>query len=224
MPGQETGNSIADILWGDLNPSGRLPYTIANKESDYNKNLVNSTELLSSTDPNIWQADFVEGNLIDYKEFDAENKSVAYEFGFGLSYTTFELSELKVQVALTNATRTPSPSAKIIPGGNEELWETVATVSANVKNAGEVEGAAIPQLYITLPAEAGETQNVKSLRGFDKISIAAGGSEAVDFKLLRRDLSYWDVSAQTWRLPESAIKVHVGFSSRDLQLSGEIKI
>ncbi|KAF2643762.1 avenacinase [Massarina eburnea CBS 473.64] len=224
MPGQETGNSIVDILWGALNPSGKLPYTIANEESDYAKLLINSTELLESTDPDIWQDDFTEGNLIDYKEFDAKNKSVAYEFGFGLSYTTFELSEIKTSVAVSNASRVPSSSAKIVPGGNVELWEALATVSATVTNTGGVDGATVPQLYITLPAEAGETQNVRALRGFDKVELAAGESATVEFTLQRRDLSYWDVGAQTWRLPEAAIGVDVGFSSRDLKLNSELSI
>ncbi|KAF1948441.1 avenacinase [Byssothecium circinans] len=224
MPGQETGNSIVDVLWGELNPSGKLPYTIANQESDYDRNLVNSTELLASTDPDAWQDDFVEGNLIDYKEFEAKNKSVAYEFGFGLSYTTFELSDIQIQVSATNTSRVPNPSAKTIPGGNPEIWETIATVSATVKNTGAVDGATVPQLYITLPAEAGKTQNVRALRGFDKVDLAVGASAKVDFSLQRRDLSFWDVTAQTWRLPSSAIAVDVGFSSRDLKLNGQLTV
>lgn len=224
MPGQETGNSIVDVLWGDVNPSGKLPYTIAKDESDYSKNLVNSTELVESTDPNSWQADFTEGNLIDYKEFDAQNKSAAYEFGFGLSYTTFELSNLQVSVAAKNAARLPSATAKILPGGNEELWQTLATVTATVKNTGTISGASVPQLYLSMPSEAGENTPVRSLRGFDKISLAAGETATVTFPLMRRDLSYWDVAAQAWRLPASAIGVHVGFSSRDLKLTGQLTV
>jgi beta-glucosidase len=224
MPGQETGNSIVDVLWGDLNPSGKLPYTIANQESDYDLRLVNSTELHKSADPDAWQSDFVEGNIIDYKGFNSQNKSVAYEFGFGLSYTTFELSDIKVQVTSSNTSRVPSASAKILPGGNVELWETVATVSATVKNTGSVDGATVPQLYVTLPAEAGKAQNTKSLRGFEKIDLAVGASASVAFSLMRRDLSYWDVGAQTWRLPSSAIGLDVGFSSRDLKLSGQLTV
>lgn len=223
MPGQETGNSIVDILWGDMNPSGKLPYTIANQESDYAKNLVNSTELAESTDPLAWQADFTEGNIIDYKEFDAQNKSVAYEFGFGLSYTTFELSDLQVHVSAANSTRTPSTTAKIIPGGNEELWQVLATVSATVKNTGTVDGATVPQLYLSFPSEAGD-DTVRNLRGFDKVSLGVGETASVEFSLMRRDLSYWDTAAQAWRLPSSAIGVDVGFSSRDLKLNGQITV
>jgi beta-glucosidase len=63
MPGQESRNSVADILWGYVNPSGRLPYTIANEETDYAKDLINSTELATTNNPNAWQADFAKGNL-----------------------------------------------------------------------------------------------------------------------------------------------------------------
>lgn len=223
FPGQETGNSIADVLWGDVNPSGKLPYTIANNMTDYDIKIVNSTELLDSTDPNIWQDDFKEGNLIDYKEFDAANKSVAYEFGFGLSYTTFELSDLQIKPAVSKPSRLPNSSAKIGPGGNEELWQTLVTVCATVKNTGSVAGAAVPQLYLSLPPEAAD-KTVRSLRGFDKIMLAAGASSTVEFPLMRRDMSYWDVAAQSWRLPSEALGVDVGFSSRDLKLNGKLTI
>ncbi|KAJ4392667.1 hypothetical protein N0V91_011320 [Didymella pomorum] len=222
MPGQESGNSIADILWGDVDPSGRLPYTIANEETDYSKNLVNSTALLTTTDPDAWQADFVEGNLIDYKEFDARNASVAFEFGFGLSYTTFNISDLKVQVTGVNASRTPSTGAPIQPGGNVELWATLATVSVTVSNTGSVSGATVPQLYLSYPAEANAP--VRSLRGFEKVALSAGTSGTLNFPLTRRDLSYWDTTTQQWTLPSGAITVYAGFSSRNLPLQGSLTV
>ncbi|KAH7408303.1 glycoside hydrolase superfamily [Phaeosphaeria sp. MPI-PUGE-AT-0046c] len=222
MPGQETGNSIIDILWGDVNPSGKLPYTIASNETDYARNIVNSTELATTTDPDAWQSDFVEGNLIDYKEFDASNKTVAYEFGFGLSYTTFALSDLKATVVTANASRTPNPAARIAPGGNEDLWITLATVNVTVANTGKRDGATVAQLYLSYPEEADAP--VRSLRGFEKVMIASGTSVVVQFDLCRRDLSYWDTVAQTWRLPLGDVKVHVGFSSRDLALEGMLAI
>lgn len=222
MPGQETGNSIVDILWGDVDPSGRLPYTIANNETDYERNLVNSTELLTTNDPDAWQADFVEGNLIDYKEFDAKNASVAYEFGFGLSYSTFNLSSLQINVAISNASRTPNPEAQVLPGGNVELWVTLATASVTVVNSGGVTGSTVPQLYLSFPDEADAP--VKSLRGFEKVTLGAGASCTVQFPLLRRDLSYWDTAAQSWRLPTGEITVSVGFSSRNLPLQGTLTI
>ncbi|KAF3009784.1 hypothetical protein E8E13_009939 [Curvularia kusanoi] len=222
MPGQESGNSIADILWGDVDPSGRLPYTVANGESDYSKNLVNSTALATTTDPNAWQSDFVEGNLIDYKEFDARNASVAFEFGFGLSYTTFNISNLQIQVSSSNASRTPNPAAPIQPGGNVELWATLATVSVNVSNTGTVSGATVPQLYLSYPKEANAP--VRSLRGFEKVALSPGTSGTLNFPLTRRDLSYWDTTAQQWTLPTGGIKVYAGFSSRNLPLQGTLNV
>lgn len=222
MPGQETGDSIVDILWGDVDPSGRLPYTIANNETDYAKNLVNSTTLATTSDPNAWQADFVEGNLIDYKEFDAKNTSVAYEFGFGLSYTTFGMSNLTTNLLVSNASRTPNPGAPILPGGNVELWATLATVSVTVSNTGKRAGATVAQLYLAYPDEANAP--VKSLRGFEKIALNSGASGTIQFPLARRDLSYWDTTSQAWRLPTGDIKVSVGFSSRDLPLEGTLAL
>jgi beta-glucosidase len=222
MPGQETGNSVVDILWGDVDPSGRLPYTIADGEADYTKNIVNSTQLLATNDPNAWQADFVEGNLIDYKEFDARNASVAYEFGFGLSYATFDMSNLAIEVAVSNASRVPNPAASVQPGGNVELWATLATVSVTVANTGPVAGATVPQLYLSYPGEA--KAPVRSLRGFEKVALVAGASGTVQFPLTRRDLSYWDTAAQAWRLPVGDIWAGVGFSSRNLPLAGTFAV
>jgi beta-glucosidase len=222
MPGQETGNSIVDVLWGAVNPSGKLPYTIAHNETDYAKNLVNSTALATTSDPNAWQSDFVEGNLIDYKELDAANTSVAYEFGFGLSYTTFNMSDMKTNIVVANASRTPNPGAPVLPGGNVELWATIATVEVTVTNTGKTDGATVPQLYLAYPKEAGAP--VRSLRGFEKVTVGAGSSTSVQFDLTRRDLSYWDTSSQMWRLPSAGVDVAVGFSSRNLVLRGHLVI
>jgi beta-glucosidase len=222
MPGQESGSSVADILWGDVNPSGKLPYTIADEETDYAKNLINSTELVTTTDPNSWQADFVEGNLIDYKEFDARNASVAFEFGFGLSYTTFNISCLQIEVSSSNVSRMPDPTTPIQPGGNAELWATLATISATVTNTGSVAGATVPQLYLSYPGEANAP--VRSLRGFEKVALEAGTSGTLQFPLTRRDLSYWETTAQAWTLPTGEIGVHVGFSSRHLPLQGKLTV
>jgi beta-glucosidase len=221
-PGQESGNSIVDILYGNVNPSGKLPYTIANNESDYNTGITNSTQLAETTDPNAWQADFEEGVFIDYRYFDVGNRSVLYEFGFGLSYTTFGLSGLQAQTTTSGANSPrPDPSARNAPGGNPRLWDTIATVSATVTNTGGVAGAAVPQLYVSLPAEG---EPVKVLRGFDKILLQPGESQPVNFVLMRRDLSSWDVVAQDWVLATGNVGLSVGFSSRDIVLTGSLSL
>lgn len=94
-PGQESGNSIADILFGDVNPSGKLPYTIAKQELDLNTPVLNLTGP-DATNSSAWQSDFVEGLLIDYRHFDAMNITLQYEFGHGLSYTTSAITDASV--------------------------------------------------------------------------------------------------------------------------------
>ncbi|OJD28861.1 beta-glucosidase g [Diplodia corticola] len=226
FPGDQIGNSIVDVLYGDVNPSGKLPYTIAFEESDYDFANI-TTSVADAVDTNAWQSDFTERLLIDYRHFDYYNISVQYEFGFGLSYTTFNLSSLSITPASDNASvaGAPATTAAATPGGNPALWDTLYTVTATVANTGALAGAAVPQLYVELPAAtAGEGTPVKQLRGFDKVELAAGESKEVSFALMRRDVSVWDVVLQEWSVPEGEFGVVVGFSSRDLVLRGSFTV
>ncbi|KAK8203779.1 glycoside hydrolase family 3 protein [Phyllosticta capitalensis] len=225
FPGEEFGNSVVDVLYGDVNPSGRLPYTLAEKESDYY--FANITSSVSNpNDTNAWQADFTERLLIDYRHFDYYNLSVPYEFGFGLSYTNFSLSPSITVKPVSNSSiaGVPAPTTSAVPGGNPALWEDVYTVTATVKNTGAVTGKAVPQLYIQLPASAGEGTPVKQLRGFTKIELTPGEEKTVTFTLARRDLSIWDVVSQEWSVPSGTFGVHVGFSSRDIKAKSSFSI
>ena len=108
----------------------------------------------------------------------------------------------------------------IIPGGRSDLWEPVATVTVTVANAGEVDGAEVAQLYVGFPESAATPP--RQLRGFEKVALAVGETKTVGFELMRRDLSYWDVEAQNWRMvTEGSYVFQVGFSSdeRDLEVS-----
>lgn len=217
FPGQEVGNSIVDVLWGAVSPSGKLPYTIAINEEDYSfADITNSSALLNTTDPNAWQSDFEERLLIDYRWFDYFNESVQYEFGFGLSYTTFGLSDISVRQVGNHISATP-PNATIVPGGNPRLWDVLYSVTATVSNTGSVAGAAVPQLYLGLPQPANQDITpVKVLRGFEKVMLQPGESQTVTFDLTRRDISYWDIVTQQWTIGSSSIGVMAGFSSRDI--------
>ena len=228
LPGQEMGNAIVDVLYGTVNPSGKLPYTIGASANDYNAPVANVT-ITNSTDPNSFQSYFTEGLLIDYRHFDAANITPLYEFGFGLSYTTFSLTNLTTTQVISNASLTPYPPATATqPGGNPTLWDVIATITASVTNTGKVAGAAVPQLYISLPQSAVPSGTpVKTLAGFDKISLQPGETSTVTFDVVRKSLSYWDVVAQDWKLPvgsSEGISVSAGFSSRDLPLKGTLGI
>lgn len=213
FPGQESGNSIVDILYGDVNPSGKLPYTIAYNGGDYN---APPTTDVNTTGVYDWQSWFDEKLEIDYRYFDAHNISVLYEFGFGLSYTTFELSDLAGECVNSDITSAPE-QLPIEPGGNSALWETICNFSVSVTNTGDVDGATVAQLYVSFPDSAPEGTPPRQLRGFDKVFLAAGETGTASFQLMRRDLSYWDVCTQDWLIPEGEFTISVGFSSRDLK-------
>lgn len=189
LPGEETGNSIADVLFGDVNPSGRLPYTIAKQLSDYPAHV-------SVTMPVVYN----EGLLIGYRWFDAKSIAPLFEFGFGLSYTSFTYSNLAIQVSGQSV-----------------------TISASITNSGKVIGAEVPQLYIGFPESAQEP--LKILRGFDKVTLAPGQTSNVSFRLnVTKELSVWDTPLRTWKVVTGQFYVYVGASSRDIRLNGAFQI
>jgi beta-glucosidase len=227
-PGQESGNSIVDILYGDVNPSGKLPYTVAMDDNDYNAPLVTSPRDIASTGAGDWQSDFTEGLLIDYRHFDAKNITPLYEFGYGLSYTTFDISRTAVNRIDVKSFITSLPSALIsLPGGNPDLWNTLYIVTCHVTNTGKVAGATVAQLYISLPLDgrgaAPAGTPVRTLRGFEKVYLAPKETVKVTFEVMRRDISYWDVLVQQWRIPQGSIKMAVGLSSRDIKNTVVVK-
>ena len=179
-PGEESGNSIVDVLRGAVEPSGRLPYSIPKAATDYGPPLVELGP--NVTDPNAWQADFVEGQMIDYRHFDASNETEPlYEFGFGLSYTTFDMDQ-NVSVEIVGATLNPTAdqSKGIAPGGLVDFWNTVAVVTVDIRNTGSRAGSAVPQLYVSLPQDTTPTGTpVKALRGFEKVHLEAGEAQRV---------------------------------------------
>ena len=220
LPGQESGHALTSILYGDINPTGRLPYTVARSESDYGA-------LLNSSAPpgQFPESNFTEGLFIDYKYFDKHNITPRFEFGFGLSYTTFAYSNLSASLLPTaDTTEFPNPSVPIIQGGHPSLWEVLAMAKCTITNTGHVAGAEVAQLYLAVPG-AGEDSPVRQLRGFERIGpLVPGQGREVVFELTRRDLSVWDVEAQGWRLRRGGYKVWVGRSSRDLRVRGEVVV
>ncbi|KAK6208423.1 ssDNA-binding protein, mitochondrial [Pestalotiopsis sp. IQ-011] len=203
--GQESGNAIDDVLFGAVNPSGKLVHTIAKNESDYDQGTLVSESL---------ELNYTEGNFIDYKYFDQQNVTPRYEFGFGLSYTTFEYDST-ITVQTTSNLTSGYATGDLAVGGREDLWDVVATVEASITNTGSLEGAEVAQLYVTFPDVADEP--VRQLRGFEKVTIQPGEQATVTFELMRRDLSVWDTVAQNWKVESGDYTVSVGASSRDLK-------
>jgi len=196
MPGQQAGNAIADVLFGKVNPSARLPLTFPNKE---NETQLTPLQYPGVPDPkNPAYSFYSEKLLVGYRYFDAHNVSftTGFAFGHGLSYTTFKYSGLSVL---------PSPSG------------SGAVASFQVTNVGAVAGAEVAQLYLGFPVVAGEPP--LQLKGFRKTKILAPGeTEFVVLELRPRDLSIWDEEAHRWAVVEGTFTAKVGASSRDLRL------
>ncbi|KAH8999621.1 beta-glucosidase [Lactarius hatsudake] len=218
LGGTEIGNALVDVLYGDVNPSGRLPYTIAESPSDYPAQLATGTKITYS-----------EGLFIDYRHFDAAKILPRYEFGYGLSYTTWAYSDLSL-IAVTGqpdqdgsqeanwAASKPYPQAV---GSSTALWlhRPLLNVTFNVKNTGGVAGTEIPQVYVQFPANSGEPPSV--LRGFTDVALQPGQTQTVTISLSRYDLSIWDVPSQSWMRAAGSYTINVGASSRDFKLSAQ---
>ncbi|KAI9057104.1 glycoside hydrolase family 3 protein [Trametes sanguinea] len=205
LPGQEAGNSLVDVLYGVVNPGGRLPFTIAKQETDYSARVIYDG---SGT----VQIPYSEGLFIDYRHFDANNIEPRFEFGFGLSYTTFSYSDLHISGSTAGGTRQPMG-----PGSSLDPWlhDPVVTVSFTLQNTGRV-----PQLYTSPPASSQSAPF--NLKGFDAVFLNPGESKTVTFQLSRYDFSTWDVVAQRWEVAKGVTGISVGASSRDLKLKGTI--
>ncbi|KAF9239470.1 glycoside hydrolase family 3 protein, partial [Melanogaster broomeanus] len=227
LGGNEAGNGIMDILYGNWNPSGRLPYTIAKNATDYPAQLV-----LGGTADDILSINYTEGLLVDYRWFDAQNITPRYEFGFGLSYTTFEYSNLVVTpVNSTDSAESwlidnweNGGATPIAEGSTTALWLHMPAfqVTFNVKNTGKLYGGEIPQLYVHHPPSAMEPPSV--LKGFTNVELAPDQTRRVSITLSRYDLSIWDVVRQGWAKPAGTIAFSVGASSRDFRLTGTIPV
>lgn len=187
-PGEQTGPSLVDVLYGTYNPRGRLPFSIADDESDYGTSIIYD----SNGFPDI---NYTEKLLLDYRYMDAHNIIPRFEFGFGLSYTTFEYSDLII---------TDSGSSK--------------AVSFKLTNTGSLAGTEIPQLYLGYPTDAGEPPKV--LRGFDEVDLAVGASATVTMTLSQRDISIWDTPSQSYIRPPGTFNVYVGASIKDVRVTG----
>ncbi|SJL05953.1 related to Probable beta-glucosidase L [Armillaria ostoyae] len=211
LPGQEAGNAVTDVLYGVYNPSGRLPYTIAHNASDY------SAAVIYSSSSSILDIPYNEGLFVDYRHFDAQGIKPRFEFGFGLSYTTFEYSDLSISGS-TAGDIASGPGSSIDPS----LHESVVQVGFTLKNVGSVAGHEIPQLYISLPSSANSPP--QGLKGFDNVYLEPGESTTVTMELSRYSFAIWDVIAQRWSIPSGTSKISVGGSSRDIRLTGTLAL
>jgi beta-glucosidase len=201
-PGESNGTALASVLFGNTDPAGHLPVTFPQ-----------SLTQVPASSPNQFpgvngQADYSEGIDVGYRYYDAHNETPLFPFGYGLSYTTFRFSHLRVTPSMvSNATSDPGATSCRCNGqGIPEI-----TVAARITNTGRVAGADAAQLYLGDPAVAGEPP--RQLKGIQKVRLRPGESRTVRFTLSGHDLSYWDDAANGWVLPDGQFKVYIGDSS-----------
>lgn len=187
-PGQENGDAIASLLFGDVNPSGKLPVTFP--RSDAQGPLTSPIRFPGVNDT----VRYSEGLLVGYRYYDARGQQPAFPFGYGLSYTTFSYGKLRVLPSFRR-------------GG--------AIVKVRVRNTGDREGAEVVQLYVGFPRGAGEPPKV--LKAFRKVQLDPGRRSTVTLTLDRRDLSIWDTGENRWVSPTGRYRLMVGSSSRDIR-------
>jgi beta-glucosidase len=193
MPGQETGHAITDVLFGDVNPSGHLPYTWAPRE-DYPTDVKYDAGLPGGGEK-MTQYDYDEGLFIGYRWFDKQGIEPTFAFGYGLSYTTFEYSNLEA-----------------------EMEEDGLHVTLTVTNTGDVAGAAVPMIFLSFPDVVKDYPS-RLFKGFDKVMLEAGESKEVNILVDNHDLSYFDVDAMEFVQPEEGeYTVFAGSNARDLPL------
>jgi beta-glucosidase len=199
-PGQEDGNAIAGLLFGDVDPSAKLTETFPKSEADLPTRTPQQYPGVNDAS-GVPHSKYSEGLLVGYRWYDAKNIAPLFPFGYGLSYTTFGLHNLSISAA---------------------RGATAANVSFDVVNTGPRAGAEVPQLYIADPLASREPP--KQLKGFTKVSLQPGQSRRVTLPLDFRSFAYWSPAAGSWRVARGCYRVLIGRSSRDLPLSGTVAI
>ncbi|HXT13771.1 MAG TPA: glycoside hydrolase family 3 C-terminal domain-containing protein [Candidatus Angelobacter sp.] len=196
FPGQRGGDAIADILFGNVNPSGKLPDTLATSRSDYPDfgNFPGTNHVVN----------YAEGIYVGYRHFDKDNLQPLFPFGYGLSYTTFKYKHL----ALSSATLAP---------------DGTVTVRADITNTGKRAGEEVAELYLH-DLKPAIDRPIRELKGFAKVALQPGETKTVQFTITPRDLAYYDVPGAQWKADAGNYEIEIGASSRNLRLKKTIHL
>ncbi len=195
-PGQQSGKAIAKVLFGEVNPSARLPLTFP---ATARQGPAAGAVPKPGMNPNNLE-DHTEGNLVGYRYYDARHQKPAYPFGYGLSYTSFSFSGLKVSKR-----------------GSHRYLATV-----RVRNTGGRAGAEVVQLYLGFPSGAGEPR--RQLKAFGRVFLRAGASERVRLKLNPSSFKVFDQGRNSWKATSGRYRIYLGTSSRDLPLRDSVTL
>jgi len=189
--GMEGGNALAAILFGDVNPSGKLPHTCPFKLTD--------TPTFAPETYNGTNSVYKEGIFVGYRWYDKKEIEPMFPFGYGLSYTTFKYG------------RVMASAKKLAPDGT-------LTVSVKVTNSGKRAGKEIVQLYVSDLAKKPKVEReVRALKNFTKVELKPGESQIVKLTVKPGDLTYFDVGAKNFRADAGKYAIEIGSSSRDIK-------
>jgi len=192
--GQAGGSAIADILFGKSNPSGKIAETFPIRIED--------TPAFPTYPGNGYASWYAEGIMVGYRYYDTYKKDVLFPFGYGLSYTTFEYSDLQVSY-------------------DNELENKNVTVIFKVKNTGNMDGKEIVQLYIRDVA-CKVLRPYKELKAFDKIGLKVNEEKTVKFTLDKEAFAYFNTSLNKWHIESGMFQILIGSSSRDIRLTANV--
>jgi len=196
-PGMEGGNAIAHVLFGDVNPSGKLPFTFPAKLED--SPVYTLGEYPSSPGQPLKEV-YKDDIYVGYRYYDTYKVAPQYPFGYGLSYTTFKYGALAV---------TPGPQS--------------ATVKLSVTNNGQVAGAEVVQLYVH-DGHAAVKRPEKELKAFEKVFLKPGQTKTVTLALPAESFKYYDEGKKQWVLAPGKFDLLVGSSSRDIRQTGTVRL
>jgi beta-glucosidase len=196
--GMEGGTAMAEVLFGEVNPSGKLPFTFPKKLSD------SPAHKIGDYPGKNLNVEYKEGILVGYRYFDTKKVEPLFPFGHGLSYTQFEYSDLKIH-----------------KNGKDEGLPV--EVRFKIKNVGNRFGEEVPQLYVS-DIEASVVRPAKELKKFTKIKLQAGEEKQILLELDQDAFSYYDVNSSSWVVEPGKFGILIGSSSRDIRLSGKFNL
>jgi len=188
--GSEAGHALADVLFGKVNPSGKLPFTIAADLNGYGAHAMDAYSIG-------WEVYYKESIFVGYRWIDRENLEPTFPFGHGLSYTTFSYGDVKLSANELRSGKTLKVTVPVTNTGSRDGYETV-------------------QLYIS-DQQSSLPRPVKELKGFGKKMIKAGETVKYEFSISEKDLQFYDDGARCWKAEPGTFTVLVGASSRDIR-------
>lgn len=191
FPGMEGGTAMADMLFGDADPSGRLTFSWPERLED--------SPVYELATQDVDNVNYEDSLMVGYRYFDTKRVALRYEFGYGLSYTTFDYSKMKVKKV-----------------GDRCI------VTLNVKNTGPRDGAEVVQIYVG-QNDCRYTRPVHELKAFEKVFLKAGESRAVTIPLDKDAFSYWNPDRRTWVRDSDEFTIEAGHSSRDIRRSVKVR-